>query len=298
MTKLLRAEGYRVVGTSRDGATTTAGLITHRWDLRDQSQLDDILRRERPDELYNFAAYSSGAAMFDAPVDIGDINGLAVGRILESIRAVDPSIRFCQASSSEVFGNASETPQRETTACRPRTPYGAAKLYAQTMIAIYRARYGLFATSAILFNHESPLRGRQFVTRKVSHAAASAKLGRLTAVTLGNLDARRDWGHAQDTVVAMWRMLQVADPDDYVVGTGVTHSVRDLCACAFSHVGLDYRDFVVEDREAFRVPETVQLVGDASKAARDLDWRPTVDFKTMVQEMVDADFRALNTDCL
>ena len=294
---LLRGKGYRVVGTSRNGRTSPdLDIEVVAWDLTDQATIEAILGRYRPAEIYNFAAYSSGAGMFDRPVDIGDINGLAVARLLEAIRKVTPHARFCQASSSELFGDAVSSPQKEDTPFNPRSPYGAAKLYAHSMINIYRARYGIFACSAILFNHESPLRGSGFVTRKVANAAARAGAGLLKTVSLGNLDARRDWGFAGDTVEAMWRMLQTDEAGDYVVATGVTHSVRELCACAFGRVGLDYRDFVVEDPDAFRSAEPAQLVGDASKATNVLGWQPSMGFHDLVRLMVDAELASLLGD--
>ena len=295
--RLLRGKGYRVVGTSRAGRTPPdLDIEVVAWDLTDQATIEAILGHYRPAEIYNFAAYSSGAGMFDRPVDIGDINGLAVARLLEAIRKVTPHARFCQASSSELFGDAVSSPQKEDTPFNPRSPYGAAKLYAHSMINIYRARYGIFACSAILFNHESPLRGSGFVTRKVANAAARAGAGLLKTVSLGNLDARRDWGFAGDTVEAMWRMLQTDEAGDYVVATGVTHSVRALCACAFGHVGLDYRDFVVEDPDAFRSEEPAQLVGDASKAATVLGWKPSVGFEALIQMIVDAELAVLQVE--
>lgn len=289
--RMLLAKGYRVVGTGRRGGAGEDGskVVVEPWDLRDAGAFAAILGRHRPAEIYNFAAFSSGAGMYDRPVDIGDINGLAVARMLEAIREISPEARFCQASSSELFGQPETSPQDERTSFHPRSPYGAAKLYAHTMVNIYRERYGLFACSAILFNHESPSRGPGFVTRKVTQAAARAKLGRLRSLSMGNLAARRDWGYAGDTVEAMWRMLQAEAPGDYVVATGRTHSVRDLCAAAFGHVGLDYRDYVVEDAAAFRDAESVQLVGDATRAAERLGWRPSIDFETLIRMMVDAD---------
>lgn len=294
MSGLLSARGYRVIGTSRSGTGNGAAHIpVHHWDLLDQNVIDDIVARERPDEIYNLAAYSSGSGMFDAPVDMAEVNGLAVTRILETIRRIRPGIRFAQASSSEMFGDPVVSPQSEATPFNPRSPYGAAKLYAHTMVKVYRAYYGLFVTSAILFNHESPLRGLQFLTRKVTNAAARAKLGMLDTLELGHLGARRDWGYAEDSMRAMWRMLQVDRADDYVIATGITHSVRDVCAYAFGYLGLDYRDYVTENREMGRTVEATQLAGDAAKAMRDLDWRPTVNFETVIRAMVDSDLAAL-----
>jgi len=297
LAELLLAHGYRVVGTTRDVAA--AARLVHpsvellRWDLRNETIILDVIRSVRPTEIYNFAAYASGSGMFEDPIGIGDINGLAVSRMLEAIRTVDPSIRFCQASSSELFGDPFEGPQSETTAFRPRSPYGAAKLYAHEMVGIYRRRHGLFACSAILFNHESPRRGSGFVTGKVSEAAALIKLGQGEALVLGNLDARRDWGFSGDYVRGAWQMLQAPTPEDYVFATGETHSVRELCQLAFEHVGLDYRDHVREDAAAFRTAEVHPLVGDSAKARRQLQWSPQVTFPELIRMMVDADLKRL-----
>jgi GDPmannose 4,6-dehydratase len=300
LTRLLAGAGRRIVGLTRPGHTFEQKESAHLpdaelvdWDMGSQDQLEEILAAKRPTEFYNLAAFSSGAGMFDEPVAIGDINGLAVARILEAIRKTDPRIRFCQASSSEMFGEPVESPQDEETPFNPRSPYGAAKLYAHAMINVYRRRFGLFACSAILFNHESPVRRLDFVTRKITHAAASIKLGLANELSLGNLDAKRDWGFAGDFVRAMWLMLQAPRPGDYVIATGKTHSVRELCDHAFAHVGLDYRDYVRDDPEAFRPAETQQLVGNASKAARELDWTPKTGFRDLVRMMVDADLERL-----
>lgn len=298
LAELLLARGYRVIGTTRDVAAArrlaNASVELAPWDLRDESVIAEVIRSVRPTEVYNFAAYASGAAMFEDPVGIGDINGLAVSRLLEAIRTVDPAIRFCQASSSELFGEAAESPQSETTAFHPRSPYGAAKLYAHEMVGIYRRRHGLFACSAILFNHESPRRGDRFVTGKVSEAAARIKLGLTKELVLGNLDARRDWGFSGDYVRGAWQMLQAATPDDYVFATGEAHSVRELCHLAFGHVGLDYRDYVREDAAAFRASEANPLVGDSSKARRQLQWSPQMSFPELARMMVDADLERLS----
>lgn len=297
----LLATGYHVVGAVRDvqnaksllSAMSIEGIELVAWDMLNQQQMVAVLQEHHPNEIYNFAAFTSGAGMFDSAVEIGDVNGLAVARILEAIRGVDTSIRFCQASSSEIFGDVFEAPQFEDTIFRPRSPYGAAKLYAHSMIRIYRQRYGLFACSAILFNHESPRRSLGFVTRKITHEVAKIKQGLANELNLGNLDARRDWGFAGDYVQAMWKMLQHSEADDFVLATGVTHSVRDLCEIAFNHVGLDYRDYVREDATSFRENETKQLVGDASKAKKQLGWAPTVEFNELICMMVDSDIRTL-----
>ena len=302
MAELLLSKGYRVMGAVRDIQRAKESLPSEllngvelvEWDMLNQQRMTEVLTEYRPDELYNFAAFSSGAAMFDDPVGISDVNGLAVARILEAIRAVDTNIRFCQASSSELFGDALESPQSESTPLRPRSPYGAAKLYAHSMIRIYRQRYGLFACSAILFNHESTRRGLGFVTRKITHEAAKIKLGLAKELHLGNLYARRDWGFAGDYVRAMWLMLQQPQAEDFVLATGQTHSVRDLCDIAFGHLGLDYRDYVREDTAAFRPNESVQLVGNAAKAREQLGWDNEIGFREMVGMMVDADLKLLS----
>lgn len=297
----LLAKGCRVIGAVRNTENAKARLPAAlksdaelvAWDMLDQKRMTEVLAEYRPAEIYNFAAYSSGAGMFDDPVGIGEVNGLAVARMLEAIRAVDVNIRFCQASSREIFGEAVESPQIESTSVNPRSPYGAAKLYADAMIRIYRQRYGLFACSAILFNHESPRRGLAFVTRKITHEAAKIKLGLAKELHLGNLDAQRDWGFSGDYVRAMWLMLQQEYADDYVVATGKAHSVRELCDLAFSRLGLDYCDYVREDASAYRPVESALLVGSAAKANRKLGWQPEVEFKELVYMMVDADLQAL-----
>lgn len=301
LAELLLAKGYRIIGATRDVRKAAscpwpdlAGKIELvEWDMQNQQTMVDVLAYCRPQEIYNFAAYSSGAGMFDDSVGIGEINGLAVARILEAIRVVDVRIRFAQASSREIFGAAPESPQSEKTPCNPRSPYGAAKLYADAMIRIYREHYGLFACSAILFNHESHRRGLAFVTRKITREAARIKLGLANELRLGNLDTLRDWGFAGDFVCALWLMLQQVRGDDYVVATGEVHSVREFCECAFSHVGLDYRDYVREDPALFRPSEPVLLVGDAGKARQVLGWEPQVGFRELVTMMVDADLRTL-----
>jgi len=303
LAELLLAKGYRVVGfvmdIQRDADLLPSSLMNRvelvEWDMLDQTiEITDFLSYYQPAEVYNCAAYSSGAGMFDDPVNIGVVNGLAITRILEAIRGADANIRFCQASSSEMFGDAAESPQSEEMPFQPRSPYGAAKLYAHSMVRIYRRHYGLFACSAILFNHESPRRGLDFVTRKVAHGAAKIKLGLANELRLGNLDGRRDWGFAGDYVRAMWLMLQRPRAEDYVVATGEIHSVRELCEIAFGHLGLDYRDYVREDAATYRPAEPVQLVGNSEKARRQLGWVPEVSFSEMVSMMVDADLCELS----
>lgn len=302
LAELLIAKGYRVIGAVRDRQKARAALPVEvedavelvAWDMLDQRGMTETLAQYRPQEIYNFAAYSSGAGMYDDPVGVGEVNGMAVTRMLESIRAVDAGMRFCQASSREIFGEAVDSPQNELTPVNPRSPYGAAKLYADSMIRIYRQRYDIFACSAILFNHESPRRGLGFVTRKITREAAKIKLGLANELRLGNLDAQRDWGFAGDFVRAMWLMLQQARADDYVLATGQVHSVRELCELAFSHLGLDYRDHVREDEASYRPVEPALLVGDITKARAGLKWQPEVGFRELVQMMVDEDLLSLN----
>lgn len=301
MAELLLDKGYRVVGGVRNLARAS-GTLSPRlrasvelvlWDMGSQEAMADTLTAARPREIYNFAAFSSGAGMYDDPVSMAEVNGVAVARTLEAIRQVDPDIRFCQASSREVFGEALSSPQNESTPRHPRSPYGAAKAFADSMVQIYRLRYGMFAASAILFNHESPRRGLSFVTRKISHEAARIKLGLARELSLGNLEAQRDWGFAGDYVFAMWLMLQQAKPDDYVIATGEGHSVRDFCEYAFAHLGLDYRDYVKEDHHSYRPAEPVLLVGRYEKARLELGWSPQMQFRELVSGMVDADMQML-----
>lgn len=297
----LVADGWRVVGAVRDPEhdrsrlrpTLFRQVELEPWRTQQVAPIADVLASCRPSAVFNFAARSSGADMYVDPVEITEANAMAVVRILEAILEIDPAIRFCQASSSEMFGEASETPQSEATPFRPRSPYGAAKLLAHNMVGIQRRRHGLFACSAILFNHESPRRGEGFVTRKIARGAARIKLGLQQDLYLGNLEARRDWGHAADYVRAMRLMLEQPVADDYVIASGTSHSVREFCDAAFGHVGLDYRDFVKEDSTVFRPPEPVPLVGDATKAAQVLGWRPTMGFHEIVRQMVDCELDAL-----
>jgi GDPmannose 4,6-dehydratase len=303
LAELLLERGYGIVGVVRRDPGEArhflpAGLADRvelvGWDMRDASRIAQILREHQPGELYNCAGYSSGAGMYDEPVAIGEVNGLAVARILEAIREVDAGIRFCQASSSEIYANTVESPQSEATPVSPRSPYGAAKAYADFMIRVYRDRHGLFACSAILFNHESPRRGTGFVTRKITHELARIRRGLATELRLGNLSARRDWGFAGDYVRAMWLMLQQARAEDFVVSTGETHSVGEFCECAFAHLGMDYRSYVKEDADAYRVAETTQLVGNSAKARRLLGWSPEKGFRELVKMMVDADLQRVS----
>jgi GDPmannose 4,6-dehydratase len=299
-TFLLR-KGYRVIGTTRD-VESAARHLAHLqiegvelvcWDLLNPRDALELLSHYRPSELYNLAGYSSGAGMYDETCLMGQVNGNAVACILEAIREIDTPIRFCQASSSEMFGDAVESPQSEETPFRPRSPYGAAKAYAHYMINIYRQHYGLFACSAILFNHESPLRRVEFVTRKITHTAARIKLGLAKELLLGNLNARRDWGFAGDYVHAMWLALQRPHAEDYVVSTGEAHSVREFCQYAFDYVGLDYQQYLREDASAYRPDEPTQLVGNSEKARMQLGWLPQVGFRKLVEMMVEAELRVL-----
>ena len=297
LAEFLLEQGYRVVGMVRRTSTLNFQRIDHiqdkitltQGDLLDQTSLMDILREYRPQEVYNLAAQSYVPTSWKQPVLTGEFTALGVTRLLEAIRMVDPSIRMYQASSSEMFGKVREVPQTERTPFYPRSPYGVAKVYGHWITVNYRESYDLFACSGILFNHESPRRGLEFVTRKVTHAVARIKLGLQKEVRLGNLDAQRDWGFAGDYVKAMWMMLQQDKPDDYVVATGHTHSVREFCQIAFSHVGLDWEDYVVIDPAFMRPAEVDQLVGDASKANQMLGWQPAVSFEELIRMMVDAD---------
>ncbi|MCB0953101.1 MAG: GDP-mannose 4,6-dehydratase [Microthrixaceae bacterium] len=302
LAELLLDQGYEVVGMVRRSSTVTFERIAHlqdriatvHGDLLDQASLIEVLRTYEPHEVYNLAAQSFVQTSFSQPVLTGDVTALGVTRILDAIRLVDPGIRFYQASSSEMFGKVVEVPQRESTPFYPRSPYGVAKVYGHWITVNYRESYDLFACSGILFNHESPRRGLEFVTRKISNGAAKIKLGMAEELRLGNLDAKRDWGFAGDYVRAMWKMLQADSPDDYVVSTGETHSVREFCEVAFGHLGLDYEDHVVIDDAFFRPAEVDLLVGDATKAAEELDWRPEVEFSELVTTMVDADMDLLS----
>jgi len=301
LAELLLEKGYRVVGMVRRTSTINFDRIRHiqndievvQGDLLDQMSLVDILTEQKPDEVYNLAAQSFVPTSFRQPVLTGEFTALGVTRVLEAIRIVNPKIRMYQASSSEMFGKVQEVPQTERTPLYPRSPYGVAKVYGHWITINYRESYNLFACSGILFNHESPRRGLEFVTHKVTHGAALIKLGRAEELRLGNLESRRDWGYAGDYVQAMWLMLQQEHPDDYVIATGETHSVRELCQVAFGHVGLDYRDHIQQDERYFRPAEVDMLVGDATKAGRVLGWEPRVTFRELVEMMVDADLEAL-----
>ena len=262
-------------------------------DLLDQISLIDAIKMHEPDEIYNLAAQSFVQTSFGQPVLTGETTALSVTRMLDAIRIVNPSIKFYQASSSEMFGKVAEVPQSESTPFYPRSPYGVAKVYGHWITVNYRESYNLHASSGILFNHESPRRGLEFVTRKISYGAASIKLGMEEKLSLGNLDSKRDWGFAGDYVEAMWLMLQQETPDDFVICSGLTHSVREFCDLAFKHVGLSYEDHVVVDERFFRPAEVDLLVGDYSKASKVLDWQPSTTFEELVEMMVDADMALL-----
>jgi GDPmannose 4,6-dehydratase len=293
----LLAKGYEVVGVVRRTSHDSYERIGHLLDrlhvvaadLLDQHSLTTVIRDAKPDEVYNLAAQSFVPTSWNQPVLTGEFTALGVTRLLEAIRLAHPAARFYQASSSEMFGKAVETPQRETTPFYPRSPYGVAKVYGHWITVNYRESYGLYAVSGILFNHESPRRGLEFVTRKVTDAVARIKRGKASELRLGNLEAARDWGFAGDYVDAMWRMLQQPEPQDYVVGTGEAHSVRDLCAAAFSHVGLDWQKYVKVDPAFVRPAEVDVLLADAGRARRELGWSPKVSFQELVKMMVDSD---------
>src|SRR2546425_5993612 len=301
LAELLLAKGYEVVGMVRRTSHHSYERIEHlvdrievvAADLLDQHSLTVVLQEARSDEVYNLAAQSYVPTSWSQPVLTGEFTALGVTRILEAIRLVHPVARFYQASSSEMFGKVTQTPQREDTPFYPRSPYGVAKVYGHWITVNYRESYGLYAVSGILFNHESPRRGIEFVTRKVTDGVARIKLGLARGLRLGNLDARRDWGFAGDYVDAMWRMLQQPKPADYVVGTGITHTVRELCELAFSHAGLDWQRHVKVDSRFVRPAEVEALQADPSKAARELGWTPTTTFADLVRMMVDADLERL-----
>ena len=302
----LLARGYQVVGMVRRSSTVTFGRIEHiqddieiiQGDLHDQSSLVSVIEEYCPDEVYNLAAQSFVPTSWKQPVLTGEVTALGVTRMLEAIRLVKPDTRFYQASSSEMFGKVREVPQTEATPFYPRSPYGVAKVYGHWITVNYRESYNLFACSGILFNHESPRRGFEFVTRKITHGVARIKLGLTDELHLGNLDARRDWGFAGDYVEAMWLMLQQEQPDDYVVCTGTTHSVREFCEAAFSHVGLNYQDYVVQDPRFYRPAEVDLLVGNPQKAREKMGWQPKISFEKLIQMMVDADLQMLGREVL
>ena len=304
LAELLLSSGYEVIGVVRRLSVPNHERIKHlsdqielrSADLLDQLSLMRLIDDVRPTEFYNLAAMSFVPASWDQPLLTGEFNAMGVARVLEAIRQVDTSIRFYQASSSEMFGKVREVPQSETTPFYPRSPYGVSKTFGHYLTVNYRESYGMFATSGILFNHESPRRGLEFVTRKVSYGVAKIKLGLSDTLSLGNLNAKRDWGFAGDYVKAMWLMLQQDQPNDYVVATGVSHSVQELVEEAFAHADLDWHDYVKIDQKLHRPAEVDRLVGNSSKARTELKWEPTVDFKKLIEMMVDADLERLTKD--
>ena len=304
LAELLLSKGYEVVGMVRRSSGMNYGRVEHLindvefvpGDLLDQMSLVEVLRSHEPDEVYNLAAQSFVQTSFTQPVLTGETTALGVTRLLDAIRMVDPNIRFYQASSSEMFGKALEVPQTEKTPFYPRSPYGVAKVYGHWITVNYRESYDLHASSGILFNHESPRRGLEFVTRKITHGVAEIVLGQSKSLTLGNLDAKRDWGFAGDYVEAMWLMLQQEIPGDFVVCTGETHSVRDFLELAFNHVNLSYEDYVTTDEKFFRPAEVDLLVGDASLAEDKLGWVPKTSFADLVKSMVDSDLQLLKNN--
>ncbi|HYK11243.1 MAG TPA: GDP-mannose 4,6-dehydratase [Gemmatimonadales bacterium] len=301
LAELLLAKGYEVIGVVRRTSHDSYERIGHLLDrvhivpadLLDQHSLTAVIRDAKPHEVYNLAAQSFVPTSWSQPVLTGEFTALGVTRLLEAVRLAHPEARFYQASSSEMFGKAQETPQKETTPFYPRSPYGVAKVYGHWITVNYRESYGLYAVSGILFNHESPRRGLEFVTRKITHAVARIKRGQARDVRLGNLDARRDWGYAGDYVDAMWRMMQQAKPADYVIGTGETHTVKELCEIAFSHAGLEWQKHVVVDPKFVRPAEVDLLLADPSCARRDLGWTPKTGFAALIKMMVDADLERL-----
>ncbi|GJQ52925.1 MAG: GDP-mannose 4,6-dehydratase [Anaerolineaceae bacterium] len=302
LAELLLSKGYRVIGVARRSSTMTYERINHlldditvvQGDLHDQGSLLSFLEEYKPTEVYNLAAQSFVPTSWNQPALTGEITALGVTRMLEAIRFINPKIRFYQASSSEMYGKVLEVPQSETTPFYPRSPYGVAKVYGHWITVNYRESYDLFAVSGILFNHESPRRGVEFVTRKISDGVARIKLGLSKELRLGNLESQRDWGFAGDYVEAMWRMLQLDEPDNFVIGTGETHSVREFCEIAFERADLDYKDYVVQDERFYRPAEVDLLISDPSKARSILGWEPSISFKELVTMMVDADLARLN----
>lgn len=303
LAEFLLTKGYKVVGMVRRTSIINLERLEHlqdkitlvQGDLVDQSSLMGLLREFKPDEVYNLAAMSFVPTSWQQPILTAEATGMGVTRLLEAIRIVDPTIRFYQASSSEMFGKVQAVPQKEDTPFYPRSPYGVAKLYGHWITVNYRESYGMHATSGILFNHGSPRRGLEFVERKISMGVAAIKLGMQKELALGNLEARRDIGFAGDYVRMMWMMLQQDEPDDYVVATGETYSIRELCDIAFSHVGLDYKDYVVRDERFFRPAEVDLLIGDPTKAKEQLGWVPETSFTELIQMMVDSDLELLKS---
>jgi GDPmannose 4,6-dehydratase len=302
LAEMLLGKGYQVVGMVRRSSTETMERLEHiqddllitQGDLHDQSSMVAMIEEFKPDEVYNLAAQSFVPTSWNQPLLTGEVTGLGVTRLLEAIRLVNPKIRFYQASSSEMFGKVVEVPQKESTPFYPRSPYGVAKVYGHWITVNYRESFDMFATSGILFNHESPRRGLEFVTRKISYTVAKIKLGLAKELRLGNLESQRDWGFAGDYVEAMWMMLQHTHADNFVIGTSKTHSVREFCEVAFSHVGLNYQDYVVQDPRFYRPAEVDLLISDPSKARKELGWTAKTSFKGLVEMMVEADLQKLS----
>jgi GDPmannose 4,6-dehydratase len=297
LAEFLLNKGYEVFGLYRRASTESFQRLTHIkdkiklvcGDITDQSSINNLMRDIKPDEVYNLAAQSFVPESWTQPILTGDVTGLGALRILEAIRHINPKIKFYQASSSEMFGKVQESPQTEKTPFYPRSPYGVAKVYAYWITKNYRESYGMFCCNGILFNHESPKRGKQFVTRKVTDSVAKIKLGLQKELALGNLESKRDWGFAGDYVEVMWLMMQYKEPEDFVIATGESHSIRELCEVAFSRVGLDYKDYVKKDPKFYRPAEVDILIGDASKARKLLKWEPKIKFKELIEMMVDSD---------
>jgi len=304
LAEFLLAKGYQVFGMVRRSSTENFERINHikdkisliQADLLDQLSIINVIKKTNPAEVYNLASQSFVPTSFEQPLLTGEFTALGVTRMLEAVKLVDKNIRFYQASSSEMFGKAQETPQRETTPFHPRSPYGVAKLYGHWITINYRESYNLFAVSGILFNHESPRRGKEFVTRKITHTAARIKLGLADKLHLGNLDAQRDWGFAGCYVEAMWLMLQAEKPQDYVIATGRTHTVRRFAELAFAHLDLDWKKYVVTDKNLCRPAEVNILCGDASRARQELEWQPKTSFEDLVVMMVDADMENIKKE--
>jgi GDPmannose 4,6-dehydratase len=302
LAELLLGKGYQVVGMVRRSSTETMERLEHiqddllitQGDLHDQSSMVAMIEEFKPDEVYNLAAQSFVPTSWNQPLLTGEVTGLGVTRLLEAIRLVNSKIKFYQASSSEMFGKVVEVPQKESTPLYPRSPYGVAKVYGHWITINYRESFDMFATSGILFNHESPRRGLEFVTRKISHMVARIKLGQAKELRLGNLESQRDWGFAGDYVEAMWMMLQHTHADNFVIGTGKTHSVREFCELAFGHVGLNYEDYVVQDPRFYRPAEVDLLISDPTKASKELGWTAKTSFKELVEMMVEADLQKLS----
>ena len=302
LSELLLEKGYEVYGMVRRASVERFDRIAHlqdrinlvQGDLTDQSSLDEAVKTIQPDEIYNLAAQSFVPTSWNQPTLTGEVTGIGTTRLLEAVRKIKPDARFYQASSSEMFGMVREVPQTELTPFHPRSPYGVAKVYGHFITVNYRESYGIFACSGILFNHESPRRGLEFVTRKITSHVAKIKLGLANELRLGNMDAKRDWGYAGDYVEAMWMMLQQDEPDDYVVAMGETHSVQEFVELAFGHAGLDWKKYVVIDPKFMRPAEVDLLVGDPGKAKEKLGWKPKVSFPELVKMMVDSDIRALS----